>query len=400
MSLTPHPPLLFHFSSSCLLFLLPLSPSLSFSLSLSFLSSSLSLTHTHTLSSHLSLFLYVPLTLAAHNSANALEQWWPWLYEVLTHQWCSLLLAFQAKVSSGKVLNRNAPTTPPNGLDTGNAGTKPVPIRVTSIAPYPLDVHSIQKNSTQQLKDTRTLLADQGSLLFQMILKSLILRISREGKRTPVILDEQYAFVLENLISAIATEIVTNQSTGISRYRRLNVALAVFLRDLFAIVSPSQVSLLVDAYFKAMHSHYNRSKAIEIELRLQFLEEFSLFDHMLAANFPYTLDAPLSIFSHQISSRLYPLSGSQSIDDISHLPSSYSPQPSDSASLINSPIPGDSNLSNRGGEREQVRILKAEKGENVVLAYSSRGIRGTTMDPSPHWLAHLIISGTYVSAML
>ena len=254
-------------------------------------------------------------------------------------------------------------------------------------------MHSIQKNSTQQLKDTRTLLADQGSLLFQMILKSLILRICREGKSTPVILDDQYAFVLENLVSAIATEVVTNQPSGVSRYRRLNGALAVFLRDLFAVIAPSQVSTLVDAYFTAMHSHYNRSKTVETELRLQFLEEFSLFDHSLAVNFPYTLDAPLSIFSHQISSRLHPQTGSQGADDDSSLPSVYSPQPSDSASLINSPMPGDSNLLNRGGEREQMRMLKAEREENVVLAYSSRGLRGTSLDPAPHWLAHLIISG-------
>ena len=36
-----------------------------------------------------------------NHHTNNYEQWWPYLYEVLTHQWCSLLMAFQA--SSGIV---------------------------------------------------------------------------------------------------------------------------------------------------------------------------------------------------------------------------------------------------------------------------------------------------------
>jgi hypothetical protein len=40
-----------------------------------------------------------------------------------------------------------------------------------------------------------------------MILKSLVLRISRESKRTPVILDDQYACALEALVAAVAAEV-------------------------------------------------------------------------------------------------------------------------------------------------------------------------------------------------
>jgi hypothetical protein len=260
-----------------------------------------------------------------------------------------------------------------------------------TIAPYPLDVHSIQKNSPQHLKDTRTLLADQGSLLFKIILKSLVLRISREGKRPPVVMDDQYFFVLESLVTAIATEIVTNHPQGVQRYRRLNGALATFLRDLFAVIAPSQVSTLVDVYFTTMHGHHGKSKSVETDLRLQFLEEFSLFDYALAANFPYTLDSPLSLFSQQISSKLYPLNSNSSAGAMP--PSCYSPPPPSKTGLLNSPTPGESYLLGRGGDREQGRMNRLEKEESVVLAYSARGLRGTSLDPTPHWLGHLIVAG-------
>ena len=271
------------------------------------------------------------------------------------------------------------------------SGRPSVP-RSMTIAPYPLDVHSIQKNSPQHLKDTRTLLADQGSLLFRIILKSLILRISREGKRPPVILDDQYFFVLESLITAIATEIVSNHPSGVQRYRRLNMALATFLRDLFAVIAPSQVSTLVDVYFRTMHGHHSKSRSVETELRLQFLEEISLFDHTLAANFPYTLDSPLTLFSQQISSKLYPNASDQSMTSLPN--SAYSPISTIKPNLINSPVPGDNSMIGRGGDREHSRMLRVEKEESVVLAYSARGLRGTSQDPSPHWLGHLIIEGS------
>jgi hypothetical protein len=36
---------------------------------------------------------------------------------------------------------------------------------------------------------------------------------------------------------------------------------------------------------------------------------------------------------------------------------------------------------------------RLEKEESVVLAYSARGLRGTSLDPTPHWLGHLIVAG-------
>ena len=58
--------------------------------------------------------------------------------------------------------------------------------------------------------------------LVRMITKSLVLRISRENKRTPVILDDQFAFTLENLVSTVATEVAVNHVHGTLPYLRLN----------------------------------------------------------------------------------------------------------------------------------------------------------------------------------
>ena len=215
-------------------------------------------THTYCFGRITDTLLFFIFVTASSGNPGGREQWWPWLYEVLTHQWCSLLVAFQVKVFTHlKAHGLKTPIVP-------CAFDKPAAPRTMTIAPYPLDVHSIQKNSPQHLKDTRILLADQGPLLFKMILKSLILRISREGKRPPVILDDQYFFVLESLVTALSTEIVTNHPQGVQRYRRLNNALATFLRDLFAVIAPGQVSALVDVYFTTMHAHHGKNNAASI----------------------------------------------------------------------------------------------------------------------------------------
>ena len=49
-------------------------------------------------------------------------------------------------------------------------------------------------------------------------------------------------------------QVAVNHIPGTARYRRLNGALAVFLRDLFSVVSPAQISSLVRVYFAALHN--------------------------------------------------------------------------------------------------------------------------------------------------
>ena len=160
----------------------------------------------------------------------------------------------------------------------------------------------------------RILLADHGPLLFKMITKSIILRISRENKRAPVILDDQFAYTLESLVASLAVEIITHYTTHVSRYRRLNCALAEFIRGLFSIAAPSQVSQLISIYFATLKENITNPRSplsqdpkivmAGLEIKLQFLDEMSDFDHFVAANFPLTIDAPLAIFSSQINERL------------------------------------------------------------------------------------------------
>lgn len=228
------------------------------------------------------------------------------MYEVLTHQWCSLLVAFQATNKDNK---------------TNNDNTKMFNSKILSVAVYPIDVHSLKKKNpiqAQQLLGIRTLLADQTPLLFKIIIKSLILRITRENKLPitlilritrenkllPIILDDQYFFMLEKLISALVIEITSSYDINIVRYKRLNMALCYFIRDLIPIISPTQIYLLIQAYFGTLDNYYSNNKLTIIELKLQFLDIVSFFDHFFAYNLPYTLDAPLSLFSLNINNKV------------------------------------------------------------------------------------------------
>ena len=194
-------------------------------------------------------------------------QWWPFLYEVLVEQWISVLCVLQGK--------------------------EPIIFADTSGAPicdmkYPFSLAALS-NPNDSSKDTRVLLQDHSPFLFRLITKSLGLRIYREGKRTPVVLDNVFLKSLETLVELISEEAATRLSSGLTRSRRLNLALAQFLRRLFALVTPIQVSQLITAYFRREKSR----RAEEIGLRLQVVEDLGSFDHFVSVNFPSHLDSAL-----------------------------------------------------------------------------------------------------------
>ena len=96
-------------------------------------------------------------------------------------------------------------------------------------------------------------------------------------------------------------------------YMYVHIHITGFLRSLFSVVSPSQVIRLIRSFFRASR----RNKRVEeSELRLQMVEEVGLFDHLVAVNFPYTVDAPLATFTFKLvaptvssPSVLYAISG-------------------------------------------------------------------------------------------
>eukprot|EP01038_Epipyxis_sp_PR26KG_P007484 gene7484-10199_t len=207
---------------------------------------------------------------------NFYSHWWPWLYEVIVYQWSAILamiLAYGGLISTKHIDNL----------------TKTYPIEIPK--------HQMRgqyvKGSSQ---DTRYLLMEHGPILLKIIFKSLTLRILREKKEPPVILDDQFLNALENLIMLLTVEIATFNS-GLWPSKKLNGALAGFIKSLYSIVAASQVLRLYNVYFKALRG---RVKVEESELRLQTLEDVSLFDYIVAINFPYTLDAPLSYFKFEL----------------------------------------------------------------------------------------------------
>lgn len=203
------------------------------------------------------------------------KRWWPWLYEIITFQWGTILAMI---LSPSNIVN-------PKNVES-------------IITSYPFGIELTGKSTNVDgKKDVRLLLMEHGPLLLRFIYKSLVLRIEREKKRAPVLLDEQYFHALENLVILLTLEAAVVPS-GLWRSRKIVSSLAHFLRSLFAVAAPLQVLRLIKSSFRSMRTRLNPHNT---ELRLLMIEELSLFDYFVAANFPYTLDAPVSFFKFDIT---------------------------------------------------------------------------------------------------
>ena len=198
-------------------------------------------------------------------------QWWPWIYEALTYQWVCLLDEVQG-----------SPQVPVPSC----ASSRPYPSISTGKTP---GSRVVEKSPREAL---RILALDYGPLLLKMIVKSLIMRISRDNKSVPVALDSQTIFVFDRLFSLIAKEVGDKQTSVLSS-RRLTISMSHCLRSLFAILVPSQVCRLVSAYFSV--ARVARQKAESIEANLFMLQELSFYDHIVAVNFPTLLDTPACV---------------------------------------------------------------------------------------------------------
>ena len=198
---------------------------------------------------------------------SATSQWQPFLHEIFVYQWCALLTILQGGDTVGQ-----------NGCAVS----------------YPeISMKRIEEfnKTAKKNKDLRAMLLGHGPLVLRLIIKSLALRIVRESKRTPVLLDKGFQGALETLVELLSSEVVTCLTYGSWRSRKLNSALAQFIRSLFAIIAPIQAYQLVQAYFKRAVSRNE-----EVDLRIEFLDELSQYDQFVAINFPLPLYTSLTHF--------------------------------------------------------------------------------------------------------
>ena len=225
-------------------------------------------------------------------------QWWPWMYEVIVFQWSAFLNVFdprkRERIQAANVAieeEEDEENTEDDQWSTSNP------------YPYQSDDPILQENkSTESL---RSLATKHGPILLAMIMKSLSLRIIREKKKSPVIMDEEFIAALEVLISALAREVHT-RGKSVLPCRRLNMALSYFLRDLFAVIVPLQVARIVYAYFissrkiqRENQENSQKPQADQVKTRINFIHELCRMDHFFAVNFPLHIGQPHSAYVFQ-----------------------------------------------------------------------------------------------------
>jgi hypothetical protein len=223
-----------------------------------------------------------------------LMQWWPFMYEVLTHQWYWLLKILAAKdkdvkskaeySKDGSDLNLSSNKMP--NEDTEDSETD-------ESFQYPFTRENIPSfgvlRSGESSSDTlRYIALDMGPLLLRIISKSLALRIQRSGMRPPVMLDDPYLELLDKLVLLITKE-TASLKKGIVRHSRLNNALASFLKELIGMVALSQIERLVGTYIRTIRLYHGENVNIP-DLRLKFLSTFVAFQEFSGAMNPLIID--------------------------------------------------------------------------------------------------------------
>jgi hypothetical protein len=207
--------------------------------------------------------------------------WWPWVYEVITFQWVTLLKAFHKRPP----LQRNdlRPSSPDINENDSSSG-------------YTQFFHSSAKYFNV---DTRWLLTDKAPILLKIIQKSLIARIVRDNKRSPVVLDEEYFISLSELIVELATESGLAQVPG--RAKLIISSVSSFLRIMFAFVVPAQMQVLVSKFME--HLEVTNTDE-EIDRRLTVLEDLIRFEYFMSATLPYLPDISKHLVGKYLASAI------------------------------------------------------------------------------------------------
>lgn len=246
-------------------------------------------------------------------------KWWPWLYEIIAYQWTSLLGALDDETVSAKDVI----------LEEEEEGEEE---ESASSYPYNKDNTAFTfVGDSVYLKDLRGVLMDHGPVLLAIILKSLALRIKHEDKQTLVVLDEETMVVFENLIYRLLREI-NYKKNSLLPPRKLNLAIANFIRQLFALVVPIQVGRLLAYYLiqsrKLQKQTYTQSQKVPMEQvknRLNFLQHIAASDYFVTLNFPLQIDSALSAYHSAPIMNTHDLvdTNNSSIRGVKHPPSHW-----------------------------------------------------------------------------
>ena len=240
---------------------------------------------------------------ASHNYLKL--QWWPWMYEIISFQWISLLHIFQEDIldkdgASTEDISKIEEGEEDEGdeeLDSNEGET----LQWNSGKRYPL---SELKELFLKRNEIRTMLINHGPTLLTMIIKSIALRIHREQKSTPVIMDQDFMQLMEELLGTLAQE-VHSKGTSLLPARNLNIAISHFLRDIFAFITPLQSSQLVYSYFlssrKSQKKNFEKTQKVQVNHitdRFYFLKELTFSDHFFAFNFPLHVGSPHAAYRY------------------------------------------------------------------------------------------------------
>ncbi|CAM9845316.1 unnamed protein product, partial [Sphacelaria rigidula] len=124
-------------------------------------------------------------------------------------------------------------------------------------------------------------------VLLAMIMKSISLRVRHEKLRTPIRLDDGFLEELETLIALLGRHISEAKTLGHAEL--INTSLAIFIKDLFAVVHPAHAARLSGTYIRALRK--KEDAPFETEFTLGFLRRLAMYDHVVALNSPRLIPA-------------------------------------------------------------------------------------------------------------
>lgn len=232
------------------------------------------------------------LGMPVHHSSYP-QQWWPYMYEVITQQWFCLLTALTQKntTAARDPILEEGSEEENSGDDNSESGGFDHQGQYAFTRENMPSLGIVPPGSSPD-EMIRWIALDQGPVLLKIMMKSIAIRVARSRLRLPVMLDDAYLHLLEKLVVLITKETMA-LNKGINRHSKLNAALALFLKELFGVVALVQVAQLIQAYFRTVRGDLGHAITnVNIpDLRLKFLGTVASFDDFVGINIPLVLES-------------------------------------------------------------------------------------------------------------